>query len=98
MFYIQVSNINLLVYVQIPNINLLRMLIFCDMSEEKVSRNISNGEKPVCGKKKNGDDFPIAFKFLSSETCRPQRPQRMGRKWAAHFCYVEALFEYKNHS
>lgn len=45
-------------------------------------------------KEKNGDDFPIAFKFLSSETCRPQRPQRTGGKWAAHFCYVEALFDF----
>lgn len=44
-------------------------------------------------KEKNGDDFPIAFKFLSSGTCRPQRPQRTGGKWAAHFCYVEALFD-----
>lgn len=34
------------------------------MSEEKVNRNILNERKPVCRKKKKGNNFLIAFKFL----------------------------------
>lgn len=51
MFSIQVSNRNITVHVQIANTNLFRILIFCDMSEENVSRNIPNGRKYVERKK-----------------------------------------------
>lgn len=52
-------------------------------------------ERQYVERKKNGDDFPIVFTFLLSETCRPQRLQRMERKWAAVFVILKPYLDLK---